>query len=268
MSTSSIKTTVRQLGELHVRILEAGREGTPEVLLIHGGLGDAHLHWHKTLAALGASFHVYAPDLPGFHDGSDELKEPSIPHLMQWINDLLRDLKVEKVFLVGTSVGGLLTRFYAAQYPAAVERLVLVDGGSITNLPRIVRALINAPGIAPAFYGFTYRNIYSRTALQRAIYQHDLLTEDFFRTLTRASIGYMSLFRALLAEPWPVHQTPMCPTLIVWGQEDHLAPPHEGRKLLRKIPQAQLVLIEEAGHLPMLEQPDVFNTAVAEFFEK
>lgn len=65
MSTSSIKTTVRQLGELHVRILEAGREGTPEVLLIHGGLGDAHLHWHKTLAALGIlpsrlSFHPFA----------------------------------------------------------------------------------------------------------------------------------------------------------------------------------------------------------------
>lgn len=265
MSLAPITTSMRQLGDLHVHLLEGGQQRAPEVLFIPGGLGDAELHWHKVLATLGESFHVYAPDLPGFHRDSDALKKPSIPYVMQWINDLLRDLNIEKVFLVGTSVGALLSRFYAARYPAAVERLVLVDGGPITSLPGIVRALINAPGISQAFYGSMYRHIYSRAALQRSIYRHDLLTEDFFQILNRASEGYMPLLRALLAEPWPTTCTPRCPTFIIWGKEDHLASPSEGKKLLSEIPHAELVLIEESGHMPMLEQPDVFTAAVMKF---
>jgi pimeloyl-ACP methyl ester carboxylesterase len=236
MSTSTVRTLVCQLGELQVRVLEAGRQGTPNVLLIH--------------------------------DGSDALKKASIPHMMQWITALLHEQNVEKVFLVGTSVGGLLARFYAAQYPATVERLVLVNGGQIANLPRMVRVLINTPGIADTFYRFMYRRIYSLTALQRAIYHHDLLTEHVVQAARRASIGYMSLFRAMLAEPWPVQRVPVCPTLIVWGQEDRLAHPEEGKKLLHEIPQAEFLPIEQAGHLPMLEQPEIFNAAIAAFLKQ
>lgn len=262
MSLAPITTSTRQLGDLRVHLLEVGSPGTPELLLIPGGMGDAELHWHKILPALGASFHIYAPDLPGFHSGSDALMKPSLPHMMQWITDLLRDLNIEKVFLIGTSVGALLARFYAAHYPTVVERLVLVDGGSIPNLPGIVRALINAPGLSQAFYGDRYRRIYSRAALQRSIYQHDLLTEDFFQTLKRAREGFMPLFRALLAEPLPTTRTPGCPTLIVWGQEDH---PGEGKKLLNELSCAELVLIEQAGHMPMLEQPGIFTAAIMKF---
>lgn len=268
MSTVSITTTALHLGEQRVRLLEAGRQGAPDVLLIHGGLGDAELHWSHTLTTLGASFHVYAPDLPGFHDDSDPLKQPSLPHLMNWMHDLLGALSLKKVFLLGTSVGGLLSRFFAAKYPALVERLILVDGGAIATIPGIVRALINAPGISQAFSGFTAHRIYSRSRLQRSIAQHHLLTEDFFQRLQRARIGYMPLFQAMLAEPWPADQTPTCPTLVIWGKEDHLAPLDEGRSVLRDIVQAQLVLIEGAGHMPMLEQPDVFTTAVSAFLQK
>jgi pimeloyl-ACP methyl ester carboxylesterase len=265
MSSAPVAVSVRQVGERRVHLLEAGAPGNPEIVLIHGGMGDAALHWQKTLPTLGTSFHVYAPDLPGFHDDSDALTKPSISHMMQWINALLGDLGVEKFFLVGTSIGALLTRFYAAHYPADVERLVLVDGGEIANLPGIVRAIINAPGISQAFYGDRYRRIYSRAGLERSIYRHDLLTEDFFQVLQRASEGFMPLLRACLAEPWPAARTPQCPTLIVWGQDDRLVPPDVGKKLLSEIPQAELTLIEHAGHMPMLEQPDAFTAAVKQF---
>ncbi len=265
MSSAPVTASTLQVGEHRVHLLEAGTPGTPEVLLIHGGMGDAALHWQKILPALATSFHVYAPDLPGFHNDSDALTKPSIPHMMQWINVLLRELGVEKFFLVGTSIGALLTRFYAACYPVAVERLVLVDGGEIANLPGIVRAIINAPGISQAFYGDRYRRIYSRAGLERSIYRHDLLTEDLFQTLQRASEGFMPLLRAFLSEPWPAARTPQCPTLIVWGQDDRLVPLATGRQLLSEIPQAELTLIEQAGHMPMLEQPDAFIAAVMKF---
>lgn len=268
MSSPTLKITVHHLGPQRARVLEAGQPGTPAVLLIHGGLGDAQLHWDATLSALGTSYHVYAPDLPGFHDGSEALPTPSIPHMLAWMEALLRELKIERVFLVGTSVGGLLARFYAAAHPARVERLVLVDGGLVTPIPGIVRRLLKVPGIAHAFFRYTYWRIYSRRALQRAISQHKLLTESFFQTVTRASRGYMRLFRAMLAEPWPGQQTPRCPTLLVWGQADRLAPPAEGRKLLQTLPQAELVLVEQAGHLPMLEQPEIFHAAITAFFKK
>lgn len=265
---TTIIPSMRRIGELQVRLLEAGQQGMPEMLLIHGGLGDANLHWHRTLADLGESFHVYAPDLPGFHDASDALQEPSIPHLMQWMNALLRDLNVKKVFLIGTSLGALLARFYAAHHPDMVAGLVLVGGGAIPRLPGVVRGLLRVPGISHVFYGYRYRHVYSHAALRRALYQQDLLTLYTDQTLTRASIGFMSLFRTMLAEPWPAQQTPECPTLIVWGKEDRLASPREGRRLLEEIPQAKLLLVDKAGHMPMLERPDVFNAAAAAFFKK
>jgi pimeloyl-ACP methyl ester carboxylesterase len=268
MSQALITTSTRQVGNLHIHLLEAGSSGAPEILLIPGGMGDAELHWHMTLAALGEFFHIYAPDLPGFHDGSDALKKLSLLSLMQWINDLLHDLNAKKVFLVGTSIGALLSRFYAAHYPAAVERLILVDGGLIPNLPGIVRALLNTPGISHAFYRDRYRRIYSRAGLQRSIYQQHVLTEDFFRALKRASEGFMPLLRTLLSEPWPPTRTPECPTLIIWGREDHLASPNEGKRLLKEIPGAELALIEQAGHMPMLEQPGVFTEAIMKFLSR
>ncbi len=268
MVLSYITTTTRHVGDQRVHLLEAGQPGAPEVLLIHGGLGDANLHWHNTLTMLGTSFHVYAPDLPGFQDESDPFKTPSLPLITQWINNVLHDLNVEKVFLMGTSVGGLLARFYAAQYPNTVRRLILVDGGQVVPLPALVRLLINSPAIAPAFYGSMYRQTYSRAALQRSIYQHALFTEDFFQTLERASKGYMPLIHALLAEPWPKVRTPQCPTLLIWGKEDHLASPQEAKKLLLEIPHSELVLIEQSGHMPMLEQSATFTSIVMEFLNR
>ncbi|HLI90282.1 MAG TPA: alpha/beta hydrolase [Ktedonobacteraceae bacterium] len=268
MSLSRLTTSTLQLGELRVHLLEAGSPGLPEVLLIPGGMGDAESHWHKTLVALGTSFHVYAPDLPGFHNESDALKKVSLPQMMQWINELLRTLNIEKVALVGTSIGALLARFYAARSPAVVERLVLVGGGGITKLPGIARMLLNAPGISQVFYRDRYRRIYSREALSRSIYQQDVLTEEFFQRLKRASEGFMPLLRAILSDPLPPVQTPTCPTLIIWGKEDRLAPLSEGRQLLREIPSAELVLIEQAGHMPMLEQPDLFIAAIKPFLDR
>jgi pimeloyl-ACP methyl ester carboxylesterase len=268
MSPASFTTSTLQLGEVRVHLLEAGTSGLPEMLLIPGGMGNAELHWHRVLAALGTSFHVYAPDLPGFSNGSDALKKPSLPQMIQWIDELRHALHVEKLTLVGTSIGAVLARFYAAHYPAVVERLVLVNGGGIANLPGIVRTLINAPGISRAFYGDRYRRIYSRAALERSICQHDILTEEFFQTLQRASEGFMPLLRALLSEPLPGRQTPQCPTLIIWGEEDRLSPLSEGKQLLRTLPSAELVLIEQAGHMPMLEQPERFLAAITPFLSR
>src|SRR5579883_1679369 len=268
MSLTPFTSSLLRLGELRVHLLEAGSPESPKMLLIPGGMGDAELHWHKVLAALGTSFHVYAPDLPGFHQESDALKDVSLPQIMQWINALLRALKGERVTLVGTSIGAVLSRFYAAHYPAVVERLVLVDGGGVADLPGIVRALLNTPGISHAFYRDRYRRIYSRAGLQRSIYQQHVLTEDFFRALKRASEGFMPLLRTLLSEPWPPTRTPECPTLIIWGREDHLASPNEGKRLLKEIPGAELALIEQAGHMPMLEQPGVFTEAIMKFLSR
>ncbi len=268
MSLASINVTTRHIHGHSVRFLEAGQADAPTILLIHGGLGDAYLHWHRILRDLGTQFHLYAPDLPGFQDGSDALQKPSLASIMQWIADFLHDVQQEKIFLIGTSVGGLLARFYAAHYPATVERLILVDGGQVPFLPSLARFIINAPGISSAFYGSLYRQTYGRAALQQSIYQHELLTDEFYHTLERASKGYMPLIRTLLTEAWPAQRMPQCPTLVIWGKEDHLASPKEGEKLLHEIPCAELVYVEQSGHMPMLEQPSAFTASTMEFLKR
>lgn len=263
MSTT-ITDTIHQIGKHRIHLLETGQRNNPALLLIHGGLGDAELHWRNNLDTLGKHFNVYAPDLPGFGN-SIKLDVPSIPNYLTWINDLLHHLELEEVTLIGNSFGAMLSYFYTITYPAQVEHLILIDGTFIGNIPAIMRIITRIPLISNAFFDIMLRQEYSRSGLKKAIYHQDLLTDNFLQVAQQGGRAFIPALRHLINDPWPTIRTPGCPTLIIWGLEDKVSPVSEGRQLLHEIPHAQFLTIEEAGHLPMLEQPDAFHKAVMDF---
>jgi len=96
---------------------------------------------------------------------------------------------------------------------------------------------------------------------RRRILVERLVAEDypgFARAITRSLVGSIAAGRQPLAQLTQ-------PTLLVWGRNDRLVALSGSRRVLRALPHARLAVLERCGHLPMLEQPQQFNRAVADF---
>ena len=105
----------------------AGDSGSPVVLLHGAGLDAASLSWALLIGPLAESHRVFAPDLPGYGQSD----RPTTPHTVRfyidWLNDLLTALQLERASLVGLSLGGAIALGLTLDQPKRVHKLVLVD---------------------------------------------------------------------------------------------------------------------------------------------
>ncbi len=245
-----------------VRVWTGGRG--PTLLLLHGGTGDAALHWDPVWVALAEQFTVVAPDLPGF-GGTERLPRCSFAALVTFALAVVKELGVNTpMTVVGNSFGGGIARFLAAGHPDLVSRLVLVDGGAIPRIPGPVLPLISSPVLTPLFTGLRIV-AFSRRGLERLVADPATLTPDLVARMAQDTHAFVDSMREAALDPLPVLDVPTQPTLILWGAQDRLTPPNAGRAFAASIPGATYVLLIGAGHLPMLEQPRAFVRELVSF---
>ena len=241
-----------------------GGTGKPLVLL-HGGFGDAHQHWHTTFDALLPHFQIIAPDLPG-SGVSDPLPMPSYQAYLNWLQYLLDLLNIGgPIALMGNSFGAALSRIYTAENTSYVTRLVLIDGGQIVDTSGCLRPIVRLPGLSNLAIEVIRRASYSRSSLKRAIHDERLLTPQFIAKAQAASHGFVASMKQIALTPAPALRTPTCPTLIVWGEFDRVNAPAVGQRIAGEIRGARFVSIKSAAHLPQIEQPDEFHAKVLPF---
>lgn len=241
-----------------------GGSGDP-LVLIHGGLGDAELHWGANFAALGQRYDLIAPDLPGF-GGTESIPQPSFQAYLSWLNLLFESERLlDRLQLVGNSFGGALARLYAAAHPDEVTRLVLVNGGMVPDVPGCFHPLFRLPFLSDFAFEQLRRRVYSLDGMKRLIHNQSLLTPDLLARSQAVSHSFVAAMRQTAMTTPPTLRTPTCPTLVVWGEEDRFARPESGRALAESIPSARFHPIKKAGHLPQLEQTDHFNDLVLKF---
>ena len=116
----------------------------PALLLIHG-IGDNSTTWHSVHSKLAQRVTVIAPDLLGHGQSDKPRADYSVAAYANGMRDLLSVLDVEKVTVVGHSLGGGVAMQFAYQFPQLVERLILVGAGGVTKLVEggVVRRLAN-----------------------------------------------------------------------------------------------------------------------------
>jgi pimeloyl-ACP methyl ester carboxylesterase len=254
------------LNGLPVNYWEDGQENARSLLLIHGGIGDAAFHWKPVMPILAETFHVYAPDLPGFGK-SAPLPQMSTDALLTWLNRFLQTLDVEQAVVVGNSLGALVARLFAAADPQAVPAVVLVNGGAVPSVPPVFSLLARIPLVSQLFFAQFGRMGTSPATLKRMIHAPEVLTDAFTNEVRAASGGYTRLMKMLFASPMPQKQTPLVPTLILWGADDQLTMVSDAEAIKASIPGAVLTTIAECGHMPQLETPDVFVWQVNTFLD-
>lgn len=275
---STLRTA--QIDDRLVTFVELGaeHEDTVPVVFIHG-LGGCWQNWLENLPRVAQERRVIALDLPGF-GRSDAPRDPiSITLFAHTVDHLCAELGLGAVAAVGNSMGGFTAAELAIKHPERVERLVLVDAAGIPvvkpqkivtlRLAKLLAGLqrgdpeqairtLRRPGFVQAAFGPVMRH---PTRIQK-----DLLAEQFHGV---GKPGFLDATEALLTYSFVDRLGEIaCPTLVVQGTEDFLVPLGDAWEYEKRIPNATTLILEDTGHVPMLERPRTFNDALMEFLDQ
>lgn len=259
--------------------LDSGDE--PALLFIHGLLGSRR-SWRHLVDMLDPDYRVLAPDLFGHGASAKPMGDYSLGAHAAALRDLLDHVDVERVTLVGHSLGGGIALQFCYLFPERVDRVVLVSSG---GLGREVSPLLRSATLPGAEWvlpliasdlvcesvdavGRVLRRVGWRPSRMLAEGWHG------FGSLREADTrrAFLSTARGVID---PGGQTVIAcdhlplvgdaPTLIVWGSNDRIIPSRHGHAAHRAIPGSRLEIFEQAGHFPHLDQPARFAEVLSAF---
>lgn len=252
------------------RVRESGPEDAPTLVLIHG-FSHSLEAWEAWADRLDGEHRIIRFDLPGHAlTGPRADGAYSVPDTVDQVAGLLDEIAPGQFAIGGSSLGGLVAWRYAADHPERVSALVLVSPGGYPNL-----GVGDEPAPVPAPV-----QIFLATAPEAGVAQATAalyadparLTEDQLariRDLMRIDGVGTALIERIeqftLPDPNPDLRRVQAPTLVLWGQSDAMIPPTHAPRFGAAIPDARVTLIEDAGHMPMEEQPDVTADTVRAF---
>ena len=249
---------------LHVR--QEGN-GTGQTLVFVNSLGTDLRIWDAVVEPLTTYYNVIRYDKRG-HGLSDCPKTPyTIRDHTDDLAGVLDVLNIENVVLIGISVGGMIAMDFAAQHHETVKALIICD-----SLPKIGTGEMWDERINTLRQGGMASlgdTILGRWFAPSYKEQHPVEYSGYYNMLTRMPVtGYTGTCEAIRdADLTEVVHYIQCPTLLLCGAEDVATPPTLMKGLTDTIPNTRYVEIEDAGHLPCIENPQAVVTAIQSFLK-
>jgi pimeloyl-ACP methyl ester carboxylesterase len=254
--------------------------GTGDPLLFIHGLGGCWENWLEQLPVFAHAHRVVAFDLPGFGASPLSAQDVSVPGFVLTVLDLLDALGIGRANVVGNSMGGLIAAELAIDAPERVARLALAAPAGIPfvyrprQLPKVLVLFPLVAGVA-AWVGANADSAAhrprARRLLMRFVADHP---EELSAPLAAEQLrgvgkpGFRLALEALADYSIRERLSGIsCPTLIVWGEHDHVLPVRHADVYARAIEHARKVILRETGHVPMFERPAEFNALLAELLD-
>jgi pimeloyl-ACP methyl ester carboxylesterase len=273
-------TRIVPVGNAEIAVHEQGK-GERTVVLIHG-LGSYMPVWTHNLDALARDHRVIAIDLPGYGKSSKANHSYSMEFFAQAVHAVVKELGVTRPVLVGHSMGGQIAITYALVYPDEVDALVLTspagleafEDGEARWLSEAVSPTFTCAADAEAIWVRHAQNFY------RPPQDADFMVKD--RVAVIGGPDFEDYCRAVSRSVSAMVDEPVLdrlgeidvPVLVLFGEEDALIPNpilHGGstvklaKKAVKEFPDAELVLLEKAGHMAQFEQSRSWNSKVLGF---
>jgi len=252
--------TVEVLGQ-HIRYVEAGQG--PALIFVHG-LGSSSASWTFNIGPASEKFHVYALDQIGFGHSDKPLIDYRIETFVEFLQGFMQALNIPKAALVGNSLGGWIAVDFTAQHPEMVDKLVLVDAAGLTpEGPRSPTVDLNPSSL-----------VGMRAILEAVFYNKQIISDQLVRQAFEEHLkngdGYTTarlldtLFRGNQYEDQKLASIRVA-TLAIWGRDDRLTPISVGERYQKAIAGAKMVVFDQCGHVPQMEQASRFNKALLDF---
>lgn len=244
-------------------------------LLLIQGLGYASWAWRFQWAAFAPRWRTIAFDNRGTGRSSKPPGPYSIDLLADDAADLLHSLGVEQAHVLGLSMGGYISQTLALRHPELVRSLVLAGTGpgEPTHVPvpedTLSEWLAHAH-LAPEEYARATMHLsYSPgwTTEHAELFEELLAARLEFPTPREAWRAQYDACVRFVEEGLPIEQI-QAPTLVVHGDRDRVVPLSNGQAIARRIPRAELLILDGCGHVVPIEEPDRFNEAVVSFLQR
>ena len=254
--TAEYSTSEIAVRNSRIRLMRGGA-GSP-LLVLHGATGASWLPFMQTLAQ---HFDVIAPEHPGFGESQMPDWLDNVHDLAYFYLDLLTELNLSGVHLVGLSFGGWVAAELAVRSTQRLASLTLAGAAGL-HVPGVAQIdpfllseeqrlrdffydakkaeEITARALRPEMEDALLKN---RTAIAKLTWQPRSHDPDLHKWLHRIDV----------------------PTLLVWGDHDRMFPKEYGSAYQELIPGAKLVVIPHCGHVPQIEKPDVFASEIVSF---
>ncbi|NJK82333.1 MAG: alpha/beta fold hydrolase [Chloroflexaceae bacterium] len=264
-----------------VTYLTAGT-GTP-LLLLHG-LGDSAQAWERVMPMLAREHTVYALDLPGFGNSDKPNVNYSPDFFMAFVAAFLDALGIERVGVVGNSLGGLIAIRLALAAPSRVSALALISSAGLGREINITMRILTLPTveIMLATWNRTFIGAWQwATALSLTLFAYPTrISQSWLGQIYRMALtpGYAEATVAtarstttldgqrdsvIMLDELPHLQMP---TLVIWGMGDRVLPSHHAAAAMQRLPDGQLLLVPDCGHIPHVECAERVGPALQRFF--
>lgn len=249
-------------------------EGFP-VLMIHG-FGGAFTHFDDLAHLMKDKYRIIRVDLPGF--GLSEYPSSCDPKAFtksyeDYLNFFLDTLKLDSLFIIGNSLGGLIAWNAAVQHPEKVKKLVLLSSagydmdkvlspGKILQYDIIQKIVLKGQPLS-----------LTKKVQENAFYKKERVSDGMVLKInqyTNREGVIPHMINVALTKDFPDTsqiKKVKCPTLIIWGREDNVIPVEHAERFHRDIKNSKVIIFEKSGHCSMMEDPKETAEACLHFFE-
>lgn len=250
-------------------VWEAGAQNKETLLLVHGIGGQGARDWAGFVPVLAAKYRLLIPDLPGFGESAKGNQLYSPERYVAFLKHIVEARVPGRLHLVGHSMGGAIALRYAGMYPRDVERLIAVDAAGV--LHRVAYSeFLSAMGIKGLPFVFPGQDAHLRGRVNQLLAQIEAFNIDANSLLQSAALRERLLqgdplkiaaFALALDDMSRILPAVRAPTLLIWGERDEIAPLRTGKMLAAVVPQARLMVMPGAGHVPQRDDPRAFIAA-------
>ena len=243
-------------------------EGAGAPILLIMGLGYASCMWHRTRPVLSAAYRTIAFDNRGVGRSDVPPGPYSITAMASDAAAVLDAAGIGRAHVFGVSMGGMIAQEFALQHPERVQSLILgctAAGGSTAILaePAVLATLQAISNMAPEQAAEVAVPFLYDAGTPRRLIDEDIATR---RPWFPTKQGYLAQLIAIIGwEGFSRLPQITAPTFVIHGKSDRLIPPGNAKIIADRIPGAQLVLLDQAGHIFSTDQTEAAHRAVLKF---
>jgi len=270
--------TLNNGSRIHFR--DEGNAKKPVIVLVHG-FNASLLNFERLVPLLSKDFRLISLDLPAFGlTGAVPSGEYTTENFMKTVNDLTNFLNIEKFSIAGNSMGGHVAWRYAIEYPDKIEGLILIAAGGVSEDEQgdhespIVWKLMGS-SLARKILRFYTPRFFAEQGLKTAIFDQNLATKAWVNEYHELALleGSREAILSMITGERHSNSGPeifnqiSAPTLVIHGEEDNLIKVESSKHFEENIPEVEVKIYSNIGHLPMYEDPERTAKDIRDFID-